>query len=204
MSLYKIGRLHRYELLSRYMAKILKGKFLFKKYGFKVPYFAQYVSRKWLCFKGFTVTCLSLLTVDLTRTNYIFLHLTLTHNTFRNISREALLNFFFFPFQQNNLPSNNNMSKAAKNVIKTMLTISIVFVLCWTPNTIYFILYTARTDIPLSGLLFSFTAYAVFGNAIVNPFIYSLQYAPFQNQTKKLFCRNNREGDSVATTSSIS
>ena len=85
-----------------------------------------------------------------------------------------------------------------------MLTISIVFVLCWTPNTIYFILYTARTDIPLSGLLFSFTVYAVFGNAIVNPFIYSVQYAPFQNQVKKLFCRNNRDSDSTVTASSVS
>ena len=110
----------------------------------------------------------------------------------------------FFSFQQTISPSNNNMSTAAKNVIKTMLTISIVFVLCWTPNTIYFILYSTRSDILLSGPVYSFTVYAVFGNAIVNPFIYSVQYAPFQNQVKKLFCRNNREGDSVATASSIS
>ena len=110
----------------------------------------------------------------------------------------------FSSFQQTISPSNNSMSTAAKNVIKTMLTISIVFVLCWTPNTIYFILYSTRSDILLSGPVYSFTVYAVFGNAIVNPFIYSVQYAPFQNQVKKLFCRNNREGDSVATASSIS
>ena len=151
-----------------------------------------------LSFKGLTV---NLWKVDLTR-NYIFLDLSPTHNTFRSTLWTVLLNLFFFPFQQNKLPSNNNMSKAAKNVIKTMLTISIVFVLCWTPNTIYFILYTARTDIPLSGLLFSVTVYAVFGNAIVNPFIYSLQYAPFQHQVKQLFCRNQSKGDSVATISS--
>ena len=94
------------------------------------------------------------------------------------------------------------MSTATKNVIKTMLTISIVFVLCWTPNTIYFILYSARSDIPLSGPIYAFTVYCVFGNAIVNPFIYSVQYAPFQHQVKKLFCRNQSEGDSVASISS--
>ena len=94
------------------------------------------------------------------------------------------------------------MSTAARNVIKTMLTISTVFVLCWTPNTIYSILYSARSDIPLSGPIYAFTVYAVFGNAIVNPFIYSVQYAPFQNQVKKLFCRNQNEGDSVTTISS--
>ena len=94
------------------------------------------------------------------------------------------------------------MSIAAKNVIKTMLTISIVFVLCWTPNTIYFILYSARSDITLSGSIYAFTVYCVFGNAIVNPFIYSVQYAPFQNQVKQLFCRNQNEGDSVTTISS--
>ena len=94
------------------------------------------------------------------------------------------------------------MSKAGKNVIKTMLTISIVFVLCWTPNTIYFIFYTARSDIPLSGAIYSFTVYAVFDNAIINPFIYSVQYVPFQNQVKKLFGRNRSDGNSVATVSS--
>ena len=94
------------------------------------------------------------------------------------------------------------MAKATKNVIKTMVTISIVFVLCWTPNTIYFIFYTARSDIPLSGSIYSFTVYAVFGNAIINPFIYSLQYAPFQNQVKKLFCRKSSDDDSVVTASS--
>ena len=110
----------------------------------------------------------------------------------------------YFSFQQNISPSKNNMSKAAKNVIKTMLTISIVFLLCWTPNTIYFILYSARSDILLSGTIYSITVYAVFGNAIVNPFIYSVQYAPFQQQVKQLFCRNRSEGDSVATISSRS
>ena len=94
------------------------------------------------------------------------------------------------------------MAKATKNVIKTMVTISIVFVLCWTPNTIYFILHSARSDIPLSGLLFSFTLYAAFVNAIINPFIYSVQYAPFQNQVKQLFCRNQGDVNSAATVSS--
>ena len=108
----------------------------------------------------------------------------------------------YFSLQQNKLPSNNNMSTAAKNVIKTMLTISIVFVLCWTPNTIYFILYSARSDILLSGPIHTFTVYCVFGNAIINPFIYSVQYAPFQNRIKQLFCRNQSEGDSLATVSS--
>ena len=94
------------------------------------------------------------------------------------------------------------MSRAVKNVIKTMLTISTVFVLCWTPNAIYFILYSAKSDILLSGPIHAFTVYCVFGNAIVNPFIYSAQYAPFQNRIKQLFCRNNGEGDSLATISS--
>ena len=110
-------------------------------------------------------------------------------------------NQIYFSLQQNKLPSNNNMSTATRNVIKTMLTISIVFVLCWTPNTIYFILYTARSDIPLSGPIWAFFMYCVFGNAIVNPFIYSAQYAPFQSRIKQLFCRNQSEGDSLATVS---
>ena len=94
------------------------------------------------------------------------------------------------------------MSKAARNVIRTMLTISIVFVLCWLANTIYVILYTAGVDIVLSGPTYSVTVYAVFGNVIVNPFIYSVQYAPFQNQVKKLFSRNHSDGDRVDTVSS--
>ena len=91
------------------------------------------------------------------------------------------------------------MSKAAGNVIKTMLTISIVFVLCWLANTIYVILYTAGADIRLSGPTYSATVYAVFGNAIVNPFIYSVQYAPFKTQIMKLFCDKNSNGDTVSS-----
>ena len=94
------------------------------------------------------------------------------------------------------------MSKAAGNVIKTMFTISIVFVLCWLANTIYVILYTAGDDIKLSGPTYSFTVYAVFGNVIINPFIYSVQYAPFKTQIKKLFCNRNSNGDRVDTISS--
>ena len=93
------------------------------------------------------------------------------------------------------------MAKATNNVIKTMVTISIVFVLCWTPNTVYFILYSARSDIPISGLLFSFTLYCAFVNAIKNPFIYSVQYAPFQNQVKQLFRRKRSDVESDATVS---
>ena len=106
-----------------------------------------------------------------------------------------------FLFQQDNLPSSNNMSKAARNVIKTMLTVSIVFILCWLANVTYFILYTAGADIKLSGTAYSVTVYGAFGNAIVNPFIYSVQYAPFQNRVKKLFCKNRNAIDTVATVS---
>ena len=94
------------------------------------------------------------------------------------------------------------MSKAAGNVIKTMFTISIVFVLCWLANTIYVILYTAGADIKLSGPMYSVTVYAVFGNAIINPFIYSVHYVPFKTQIKKLFCDKNGNGDRVDIVSS--
>ena len=109
---------------------------------------------------------------------------------------------FIFHYSKINYLQITTCQQPQKNVIKTMLTISIVFVLCWTPNTVYFILYSARSDIPLSGPIYAFTVYCVFGNAIINPFIYRLQYAPFQHQVKKLFCRNQSEGDSVATISS--
>ena len=96
------------------------------------------------------------------------------------------------------------MSKAARNVIKTMVTVSIVFVLCWLANATYFIYYTAGADIKLSGTAYSVTVYAVFGNAIVNAFIYSVQYVPFQNQVKKLFCINRSDGDRADTVDTVS
>ena len=68
----------------------------------------------------------------------------------------------FCSFQQDNLPSSNNMSKAARNVIKTMLTVSIVFVLCWLANVTYFILYTAGADIKLSGTAYLHLQYMAY------------------------------------------
>ena len=57
-------------------------------------------------------------------------------------------------------------------------------------------------NIQLSGMLYSASVYLVFGNAVVNPFFYSVQYAPFQNQVRKLFFSREKDTASVSTISS--
>ncbi len=96
----------------------------------------------------------------------------------------------------------NNISKAKKNVIKTLLTVSIFFLLCWTWNFIYIISYTAGAEIQLGGPVYSVTVYLVFCNSMVNPVIYSVQYVQFKNQAKKLFCGSSAVGPSLTATDS--
>ena len=76
----------------------------------------------------------------------------------------------------------------SKNIFKTLAMVTMVFVVCWTPNTIIFLLYIIGNIRSLSGTLYHISVYLVFLNCCLNPVIYSAQYKDFQLQIKKVFC----------------
>ena len=62
----------------------------------------------------------------------------------------------------------NKMTKATKNILKTMLTLSLCYLFCWSWNSVYFSLYIAGYT-QITGSFYHFTVYTLFLNSIINP-----------------------------------
>ena len=92
--------------------------------------------------------------------------------------------------QQNQ--NKGKMSKAATNILKTMLTLTLCYLYCWSWNSVYFSLYIAGHT-QLTGSFYHFTVYTLFLNSIINPFIYTAQYKQFRQQALKLICGKESE-----------
>ncbi len=81
-----------------------------------------------------------------------------------------------------------NWSKAKRNTIKTLLLVSLCFVICWAWNQIIFTMFNLGYQEDYSSDFYHFTVVAVFCNCCVNPFVYSLKYEQFQLAAKQMFC----------------
>ena len=79
------------------------------------------------------------------------------------------------------------MSKARRNVIKTLFIVCLCFIACWTWNQVFFLLYNTGYEVNFSSGFYHFTVYAAFINSCVNPFIYIVQLTSFRNAMKLLF-----------------
>ena len=89
---------------------------------------------------------------------------------------------------QQNAQHNKTASKT-KNVLKTLALVTIVFVVCYIPNNVLYLMFLAGKDDVLAGNFYTFTIYLLFLNSCINPVIYSAQYRDFQTQVKKLIGR---------------
>ena len=88
------------------------------------------------------------------------------------------------------LKSNNDKSnQARKNVIKTLALVAFCYILCWTWNQIYYFMFNLGYPVDFSSNFFHFTIVMMLSNSVVNPFIYTFQYASFKQAAKQLFCK---------------
>ncbi len=94
--------------------------------------------------------------------------------------------------------TNTSQSKG-KNILKTLAVVTLVFVLCWTLNNFYFVLFLVGYVKSLGGPLYHVSVYLVFLNSCLNPVIYSAQYKEFQQQMRKVFCFRNQQIDPAST-----
>ncbi|KAK2141605.1 hypothetical protein LSH36_1070g00029 [Paralvinella palmiformis] len=74
------------------------------------------------------------------------------------------------------------MKRARTNVIKTLVMVAMSFVLCWSPNQFFFLVYNIGVELDFNGTFYHFTVIAVFLNSCINPFIYAFQYDQFKNE----------------------
>jgi hypothetical protein len=117
----------------------------------------------------------------------------------------------------NTWPAVSNVAshRAQVNVIKTLLNVTILFVICWLPNNIYYLLTVIASLWNLQ--IYLVTIFFAFLSICLNPFIYAGQYNLVKSrlsswlQKAKRFLRRCTDGKSasfqtstIATCDSIS
>ncbi len=94
------------------------------------------------------------------------------------------------------------MTKIKINILKTMATVSILFLVCWLPSSIRYMASTAGIPTSTTDALYHFTVYAANTNCILNPFIYLTGYKQFQ-QGVIVVIMKRKGGKQRDTTSSV-
>ncbi len=89
----------------------------------------------------------------------------------------------------------DNFEKAKSNIIKTLIFVGICFVLCWTWNEFFILLFFLGHPSDFGSPFYHFTVVAVFSNSCINPFIYCAKYDDFKQQLKKLVGKGASSGN---------
>ena len=93
----------------------------------------------------------------------------------------------------------NDMFHVARtNTIKTFLTVALCFVICWSCNHIYYLMFNIGYEADFNSTYFNFTIIMVFINCIVNPFIYLIKYKDFQQALKHWLFRKKQDLQTVS------
>ena len=89
---------------------------------------------------------------------------------------------------------NDVFELARTNTIKMLLLVVLGFVICWSSNSIYFMMYNLGYSVNWNSVFYKFTVVMVFLNCTINPFIYLAKYQDFQSDLKSFcVCRKSRE-----------
>jgi len=85
-------------------------------------------------------------------------------------------------------------ARARHSIIKTLVLVTFGFVLCWSWNQIYFLMFQlGYTHVDFAGVFFNFTVVMVFVSCCINPIIYCVKFKQFQNGVKWVFrCATQR------------
>ncbi|XP_077994376.1 galanin receptor 2b-like [Glandiceps talaboti] len=102
--------------------------------------------------------------------------------------------------QAHSISSNQGgtLSKASKNVTKTLCVVVVTYFLCWTvPSLAYFQNWVFGGPLDWNGPFYKFTVVSVFCNVCCNPIIYALMWDHFRKGLNKTFsctAKGNRVG----------
>ncbi|XP_038046736.1 prolactin-releasing peptide receptor-like [Patiria miniata] len=80
-----------------------------------------------------------------------------------------------------------SLMRARRNTFKTLLIVCAAFIICWTPNQIFFFLFNLGVKVDFSSPIFYITIGMIALNCCLNPFIYAIKYKQFQKGLKVVF-----------------
>jgi hypothetical protein len=93
----------------------------------------------------------------------------------------------------------DGMARARSNIIKTLVMVTVSFIVCWTWNQIYYLAFNMGFKADFTSTFYHFTAVMVFCNCCINPFIYVVKYQQFQQSLLNIF-RKNKVNPMAGTT----
>lgn len=76
------------------------------------------------------------------------------------------------------------VSKEEKQVLKTLVLVSLVFAICVTPSNIYYLLFNLGYDLNFSNSLYYFLLALAMANCATNPFVYMAKLKTLRNAIK--------------------
>ncbi|XP_070562354.1 galanin receptor 2b-like [Ptychodera flava] len=80
------------------------------------------------------------------------------------------------------------LSRTEKNVIMTLLIVVVMYIICWSPNQIYYFFFNVGiSSIEINGVFFQYTVVSVCCNMCINPFIYAAKLKDFREEAAKMF-----------------
>ncbi|XP_070537644.1 galanin receptor type 1-like [Ptychodera flava] len=86
--------------------------------------------------------------------------------------------------------------RSRRNVTKTMFVVAIAYLVCWTPQAIWFLLFNIAELVPLYSYFHDVTTSMAYVNLCINPIIYAFQYQAFRMGLKNTFlCCVNKVAD---------
>ena len=88
--------------------------------------------------------------------------------------------------------------KAKINVIKTLVSVCVAFILCWSWNQLFFLMYNVGVKVRFDNSFYVFSVVAAHVNCAINPLIYAAKYTEF----KLAFVQMLRRGKVGPVTSS--
>ncbi len=118
------------------------------------------------------------------------------------ISKQARIKTTITNVSQSEHNRNQKLAKVKLNIIKTMATVSLLFFLCWGPNSIWYVVLTAGVPLSTTNALYHFCVYTTNINCLVNPFIYLLGYKQFQKAVRVVILKRS-DGDSMTGASTV-
>jgi len=62
------------------------------------------------------------------------------------------------------------------NSVKTFVIITVLFIICWSPSNLYYLLFNFRQVFSFADIDYYVTVFMVFCNVCVNPFVYAAKY----------------------------
>ena len=76
---------------------------------------------------------------------------------------------------------------ARKNTLKTFLLISICFVICWSCEQGFYLMYNIGFHVDFHSTFFKVSILMAFVNCTINPFVYLIKYKDYQQALKHCF-----------------